>query len=263
MIIFSAFCPHTPILVPSVGKENIEKIKNTADSYSYLEQQFCSAKPDTVIVVSPHGSIYDDAFSINMCDKYIGNFEDFGDFATKGEYLTDHLLIERIQRHMRDKKVSITLDTCEKLDHGTLIPLLLLSAKCPNVHVVPINTSGLDLKNHFEFGHELKELILDTNKRVAVIASGDLSHALSTDAPAGFSEYGEQLDKAVKELIIEKNITSLLKLDNDMLEGAHECGLRSLSILLGILKGMNYEPEILSYEAPFGVGYLTCNFKLK
>lgn len=262
MIIFSAFCPHTPILVPSVGKENLENIKNTADSYKYLEQQFCSAKPDTVIVISPHGSIYDDAYSINMCDKYLGDFEEFGDFATKCEYPTDHLLIERIQRHMRDKKLPITLDTCEKLDHGTLIPLFLLSEKCPNIHIVPVNTSGLDLKNHFEFGQELKELILDSNKRVAVIASGDLSHALSTDAPAGFSEYGGQLDKSVKDLVTENNVASLLKINKKMIEGAHECGLRSLVTLLGILNGTNYEPELLSYEAPFGVGYLTCHFKL-
>jgi hypothetical protein len=33
---------------------------------------------------------------------------------------------------------------------------------------------------------------------------------------------------------------------------------------LGILEasGINYQPEILSYEDPFGVGYLVANFKL-
>lgn len=262
MIIFSAFCPHTPILIPSVGKDNIDNIEKTADSYSYLEQQFCSAKPDAVVIISPHGSIYDDAYSINLCDKYTGNFEDFGIFDTRVQYATDHLLIERIQRHMRHKKLPITLDTCEKLDHGSFIPLFLLSQQCANIHIVPIGTSGLDLRSHFEFGHELKELILDSSKRVAIIASGDLSHALSTEAPAGFSEYGVKLDGLVKDLVAENNVASLLKIDKKMIEGAHECGLRPLVTLLGILKGVNYEPEILSYEAPFGVGYLTCNFKL-
>lgn len=74
MIVFSAFCPHTPVLVPSVGKENLEKIKKTADSYRLLEQHFCSSKPEVALIISPHGTLYDDAFSINMCDKYIGDF---------------------------------------------------------------------------------------------------------------------------------------------------------------------------------------------
>ncbi|NIP32957.1 AmmeMemoRadiSam system protein B [Candidatus Saccharibacteria bacterium] len=262
MIVFSAFCPHTPVLVPSVGKENLEKIKKTADSYRILEQRFCSSKPDVAVVISPHGTVYDDTFSINLCDKYIGDFEEFGDFATRVEFPSDYLLIDRIQRHMRDEKVAVTLDTCEKLDHGSVVPLFFLTENYKNVHVVPISSSGLDLKTHFEFGQELKELILDTNKRVAIIASGDLSHALSTEAPAGFSEYGQQFDDKLQELLSNNDVESLVGLNDAMIEGAHECGLSSLIILLGMLDGMKYKPEILSYEAPFGVGYLTCNFQL-
>jgi len=45
---------------------------------------------------------------------------------------------------------------------------------------------------------------------------------------------------------------------------AGECGLRSFSFLLGILEEakIDWKAEILSYEAPFGVGYLVANFKL-
>ena len=34
-------------------------------------------------------------------------------------------------------------------------------------------------------------------------------------------------------------------------------------ILLGAIKNMNYDFEVLSYEAPFGVGYLVGEFRLK
>jgi len=46
---------------------------------------------------------------------------------------------------------------------------------------------------------------------------------------------------------------------------AGECGLRSFCFLLGILEasGIDWQPEILAYEGPFGVGYLVANFKLK
>ena len=51
-------------------------------------------------------------------------------------------------------------------------------------------------------------------------------------------------------------------MDKKLIFEAEECGLRSILILLGILNRMSYEPQLLSYEAPFGVGYLTLNFDL-
>ncbi|MFH1207865.1 MAG: hypothetical protein V1668_04725 [Patescibacteria group bacterium] len=47
------------------------------------------------------------------------------------------------------------------------------------------------------------------------------------------------------------------------MEEAGECGLRSIIMLLGMLNTVSYEPELYSYEGPFGVGYMVTNFKLK
>jgi hypothetical protein len=33
-------------------------------------------------------------------------------------------------------------------------------------------------------------------------------------------------------------------------------------MLIGALSKMDFEPEILSYEGPFGVGYAVINFKI-
>jgi len=262
MLVFSAFCPHTPLVVPTVGKENIDKLQNTIDAYSEIEQAFQKAEPECVIIISPHGDSYDDAFSINFCDTYHGDFEEFGDFSTKLELRSDYLLIDRIQRLMRDEHAAITLDSCEKLDHGAVVPLFMLAKNIKDIRLVPLNPSGLDLKKHFDFGQTLKEIILDTNKRVAVIASGDLSHSLTTEAPAGFNEHGKEFDESFRSLLANDNMAGLQTLNKTMVEGAHECGLKPMVILSGILHGMEYEPNILSYEAPFGVGYLTCIFKM-
>jgi len=67
----------------------------------------------------------------------------------------------------------------------------------------------------------------------------------------------------------KRDIENFLKLD-EMYPEAGECGLRSFSFLLGILEEarlassgqIDWQPEILSYEGPFGVGYLVTNFKL-
>ena len=100
-------------------------------------------------------------------------------------------------------------------------------------------------------------------RKIALIASGDLSHCLKEDGPYGFNPDGPKFDKALVEALKKKDIETILKLD-EMYPEAGECGLRSFCFLLGILEEsrINYQPEILSYEGPFGVGYLVANFKL-
>jgi len=122
-------------------------------------------------------------------------------------------------------------------------------------------------KFYFEQGKQIgRELFSTTliNKRYAVIASGDLSHCLKKDGPYGFKAEGPKFDKALIESLKKKDIETTLKLDKKYPE-AGECGLRSFSFLLGILEasGINWQSEILSYEGPFGVGYLVANFKIK
>ena len=99
--------------------------------------------------------------------------------------------------------------------------------------------------------------------RVALIASGDLSHCLKEEGPYGFHPDGPKFDRELIKFLKEKNIEKILKLD-DIYPGAGECGLRSFCFLLGILKAskIDWNIEILSYEGPFGVGYLVANFKL-
>ena len=102
-----------------------------------------------------------------------------------------------------------------------------------------------------------------SNSKIALIASGDMSHCLKEDGPYGFNPDGPKFDKDLIETLKKKDIEKILKLD-DLYPEAGECGLRSFCFLLGILEasGIDYQPEILSYEGPFGVGYLVADFKL-
>ena len=117
---------------------------------------------------------------------------------------------------------------------------------------------------YFEEGKRIyKSDIKNSKLKFALIASGDLSHCLKEDGPYGFHPEGPNFDKDLIESLRKKDIDKILKL-GDTYPMAGECGLGSFSFLLGILEesGINYKPEILSYEDPFGVGYLVANFKL-
>jgi len=87
---------------------------------------------------------------------------------------------------------------------------------------------------------------------------------LKAEGPYGLHLDGPKFDRALIEYLKQKDIENFLKLD-EMYPGAGECGLRSFCFALGILEasGINWQPEILSYEPPFGVGYLVANFQLK
>jgi len=91
-----------------------------------------------------------------------------------------------------------------------------------------------------------------------------MSHCLKIDGPYGFHPDGPKYDQTLAEALKNKDLATILQLD-ELYPEAGECGLRSFSFILGILEaaGLNYQPEILSYEGPFGVGYLVANIKLK
>lgn len=262
-LVFAAFTPHPPILIPSIGKENTKKIKATKEAMDKLEEDLYVTKPDTILVISPHGQILANAFSINFNPTYTVDLKEFGDLTTKSEYQSDLNLIARIADEAKLKQLPLVLQTDARLDYGAAVPLFYLARHLPEIKIVPVGYSLLGSKTHLEMGYLIKEEILKTNQRVAVVASGDLSHALNNEAPAGFSPEGKKFDETVIENLKSRNTAALINLDPKFCQAAAECGWRSLLMLLGALQRVNYELKILSYEGPLGVGYLVAEFGLE
>ncbi|OGY42400.1 MAG: AmmeMemoRadiSam system protein B [Candidatus Buchananbacteria bacterium RBG_13_36_9] len=261
MLVFSAICPHPPILIPDIGKDNLKKIKDTFEAMKKLEQELYAAKPDIILVISPHGEIIHDAFCINLNSSYKADFEEFGDFTTKMEFKSSPPLALKIKERVEDE-LPIVLSSNEKLDHGAAVPLYYLTKHLKNIDIIPISYCLLDYDKHFKFGQLIKKEIAKSEKRIAVIASGDLSHGLSKDAPAGYIPSGAEFDNELITLLKRKDIRKILKMNHKLIEKAAECGFRSFAILFGIIEEYQFDVDVLSYEGPFGVGYLVANIKL-
>jgi aromatic ring-opening dioxygenase LigB subunit len=262
MLIFAAFTPHTPLMLPTVGKTARKKLPGTVDGMQRLADGLFEAKPDTIVMISAHATVHDAAFAINLHDEYAVNLSEFGDLATSRSFEPDLGLIDATQRSLRRHGVPVTLDSDGVLDYGSAVPLSLLTTELPRVKIVPISYSGLGAKEHLAFGAALYDVIANRRERIAVVASGDLAHCLSSDAPAGFRPEGQAFDQAVQQAVGMGAASPLLNLDSETVERAAECGYRPLLILLGLLGETRVKPELLSYEAPFGVGYLTAEFQL-
>lgn len=262
MIVFAAIVPHSPLLVPSIGKDHREKLDGTMKAIQEIEQALYLVKPEAICIIAPHGTRYPDAFSINLSDKYTGNFKSFGDFSTTIEAKSDFLLIDHMQRKLRDENVPFTLTSNPELDYGFSVPILLLTSHLTPWKLIPVSPSMLDGKSHFEFGKQLKRVLHSETKRVAIIASADLSHKLSADSPGGASAEGPIFDKAVVDSASVNNAEALSALSPDVIENASQCGYRPIMTLLGTLSDMNITPKKLCYESPFGVGYLTVRYDI-
>lgn len=260
-IVFSAIVPHPPILIRTIGKENLSHLKATVDSYLKLEQELYASQAETIIIISPHGPLQEDSFTMNLNPEFSGDFEKFGDFATKFNLSGDVGLTHKIREKM-ETQTPLQLISEIKLDHGAAVPLYLLTRHLPKIKIIPLYYSGLNLSAHYNFGQMIKNELLSLDSRVALIASGDLSHKLSKNAPAGYSPKGKKFDKKLIDNLLKKQTAEIIKFNPDLVAAAGECGLKSIVILLGILDGIKYEPQLLSYQAPFGVGYLVMNFKL-
>lgn len=261
MIVFSAVVPHSPVLIPAIGKDNLKKLEATKKALGVLEKSFVEAKPDSIVVISPHGQVIPDAFSINLNAVYKCTMEEFGDFSTKLDCKSDFMLIDKLQRSLRAKNLPFALASEEKMDYGIVVPLSYLTPRLPKFLIVPMHPA-LGIAEQLAFGRELKEELSASNKRVAVLASSDLAHTLAKDSPGGFSPHGKTFDETIIELLKTKNSGGFTKIPADVVAGAKSCGLAPIVILAGLMDGTSYETEVLSYEAPFGVGQLVADLKL-
>lgn len=259
-LVFAAITPHPPLLLPSIGKEALEKITKTKQALEKLEEDLYLSKPDVIVIISPHGNLINDAFTINVAAEFESDFKEFGEVTTKLKFRGEMSLASAMREEGIEQPFPIVLTSEPTVDHGVSIPLLYLAEHLPEISVLPIGFCALDFKTHVDFGYFLKERIMQSSKRVAVIASADLSHALTVEAPAHFHPEGPEFDAKIQELLLNNKSDDLMALDPTFVSNASECGFRSILMLLGVLRNINHTYTPYCYESPFGVGYLTANF---
>lgn len=262
MLKFAAICPHPPIIIPYIGKESLRDVGSTVKAMKALGREVRDLGIETVVIISPHGQFQTDFMSINGNEKISGNFFDFGSDISM-EFMNDIDLGLSIKKTADQSKVpSEILGSGLGLDHGSMVPLYYLSKHVPHLKIVPLSFSDLDYSLHFEYGKAIFNAISNNDKKIGLVASGDLSHRLTPDAPAGFSPSGQKFDDLIVRLLEESNTSEILSIDSDLIQEAGECGLRSIIIALGALSSVENKFRKLSYEGPFGVGYLVGKFDI-
>lgn len=258
MIVFAAIVPHPPFSVPGVGtSEQKKKIKKTLDSFEELRNGIELAKPDTVIIISPHGKMERYRFVINSDPILSGNFEKFG-LKKNLEFKNDIGLLNQIQYACRMNDIFIRRVAYE-IDHGALVPLSHL-LKSINPEVVHMSFSLLTYEKHLMYGEIISNVLRKSKKRIAVIASGDLSHNLIPGSPAGYYSGARNVDRRIIDHLKADDLKALIDMRKEPVRQSCECGVRSILIMMGMIHQKKYKFNMLSYEGPYGVGYLVARY---
>lgn len=266
-----ALMPHPPIMIPEIGKGELTRVKQTIDAAEKVSRIIKEQNPQTIVLITPHGPAFEDAISISIHPRLKGNFEAFGAADISIGFETDDLLTRHILKkadRLGINIIELTDDMAKNyrislgLDHGALVPLYYLSKAGFKGQLVHISVGLLSYEEMYTFGKAVQMAIGMVGKKVAVIGSGDLSHRLTPDAPAGYSPLAADFDNQVLQAVQELNVKALLNMDKELIAEAGECGLRPIFFLMGVVGGMKASAEIVSYEAPFGVGYAVALIKL-
>jgi AmmeMemoRadiSam system protein A len=255
--------PHPPLLIPEIGRGHLTRVQATVRGMEQAAAAVREAGVETVVVISPHGPVFRDAVGVVLDPSPAGDFRGFGARAGfRGR--NDLPLAEAILKALAEAGIGVErldppaagrygLDL--SLDHGALVPLHFLRAAGVDLPVVPLGMSLLPRADLRRAGEAIRAAAEREGRAMALVASGDLSHRLTPDAPAGYDPAGKEFDRRLVELLRRGDIEGIAGLDDGLREAAGECGYRSFLMMLGAFPGGRVTTEVLSYEGPFGVGY--------
>ena len=255
-LVFSAIAPHPPIMVPEVGRESISRVEDSIEAMAELTKRLIDSGAESVIVISPHAPLEADSFVAYEGPEVVGDFANFSAPDTYFSARVDEELLGAIKESAAFESYEVLMLGGRDLDHGTAVPLYFLFRNGWEGRVVSLGYSFLSNDDHLRFGSCIKRAVDRVGRRVAFIASGDLSHRLKPHAPAGYNPDAHVFDEQVVNALRSNAPQKIAGIDQNLRRLAGECGYRSMLVAIGACSELPLSCEVLSYEAPFGVGYL-------
>jgi MEMO1 family protein len=262
-IVGTYMVPHPPLIVHEVGHGEENGISATRAAYIKVAQRIAVLKPETIIVISPHATMYSDYFHISPGISADGDFGQFGAGQVRFHIEYDVPLVKAVCSESDKAGLAAGTDGQKEpqLDHATMVPLYFIDQFIQNEYkLVRIGLSGQSYKKHYMLGECIARAVEKTGRRTVIVASGDLSHVLKADGPYGFRREGPVYDEQIMNVMGTAEFGGLFSFDPDFCENAAECGHRSFIIMAGALDRTAVKVEKLSYEGPFGVGYGICMY---
>jgi len=264
-VVYGVILPHPPILVPQIGGGRIKEAEKSRKAYLEAARRLKAIEKeyDTIVVITPHGEVGQSAVHSYTSHVFEGHFGYFNSPKPVFKFKGDPELGNAVVKEAHKMSVNAAPIAESFLDHGALVPLSYFVDAGIKKPILPIAIALTGLRDLFSFGRVLQEASENIGRKIVVVASADMSHKLAPDAPGGYDPQGIKFDEKLVSLVKDLDVEGILDFDKDLAERAGQDALWSIAILLGSLDGLKVEHEVLSYEGPFGVGYMIATFDVK
>ncbi|MCK8061549.1 MULTISPECIES: AmmeMemoRadiSam system protein A [unclassified Fusibacter] len=259
------FMPHPPIVIPEVAGDRHGLCKNTYDAMMEVGREIAKIKPKRIVIISPHGTVFSDGIGALYNHDLYGNLATFGHEDIEVQKRCDMFFVDELATEASrsdivvakiDEDFAEELGITYTLDHGAIVPLWFVDQFYKDYDVVHLAYGLLSPSKLYELGQNIRTVVKQFAGDTVLIASGDMSHALKDSGPYDYHPEGANFDKFVVEAIGKHDFLSILSYPQKKRESARECGFRSFCIAFGAHDRMLVDSKVLSYEGPFGVGYM-------
>ena len=248
---------HAPVVIPTIGKGRARDCAATTEAMRTAARAVVRSGAGTAVVVSPHTPRHQQAFGFVTGTTLTGNFLTFGIQGLEAAFPGAPAVGTAAMHHAERSGLPLAPLRLQTLDHGVLVPLWFLEEAGFKGDVAvfgfPWESGPGDA---VRFGQVLADAMGELGRPWALVASGDMSHALKEGAPAGLHPRAHLFDEAVVACVREARIGDVAAIPSDLRSLAAEDVVESLETAEGILGSATPGLRFLSYEAPFGVGYL-------
>lgn len=269
---YACIAPHGGELVPALaGKKLAPLYSSTRKGMRTIATRMKEARPDTVVVASPHNLRLQRHIGVVTSEYSSGKVSE-GRREIRLRVKCDVELSKRLAEVAEGMGLPVAAANFGALegpmsnmemDWGTLIPLWFIikgsGLKCTVVIVTP--SRGIPLRQNFDFGRALARVAEGEKRRVAFVASADQAHAHKKDGPYGFDPRAEQYDSLVVEAIESQRLDSMMEIEADIVDGAKPDSLWQMAMLAGALSVVPMKGELLSYQVPTYYGMLCASYR--
>lgn len=269
-LVFAAIAPHGGLAIAEACSPDERSLAAlTQAGMEELGQLFAVARPEVVIVATPHNVHIANALGVVIAGRVAGHLAGAPPSVALDVPSANDLawlVLEALARAgVPSTGVSFGSndpeDAVAPMDWGVLIPLWFMGGRqdppVPLVVVTPAR--DLSAEEHVAAGKAIAEAAARSGRRVAFIASADHGHAHVEGGPYGYHPNAAKYDALICKLVDTGNLAQLTDIPAQLVEDAKADSWWQMLILHGATQG--WQGRLISYEAPTYFGMLTAAYE--
>jgi len=240
---------HAPqLLIRPRDTEPAEEVARTHEAMRRLGERLQASGADTIVIVGlDHLENYLDhvvaPFIVYTGEQVEGEFGPY-----RPRFTVDRKLAEQILYGVLDRDVDVAWSQRTVLDHSFVVPLHFIEPSCC-VPIVPIVVNAYmapqpSPRRCAALGRALREVILASDRRVAVLASGGMSHYPGTPR---YPHPDFEFDRRLLGSLEQGDGRRLLDLTATDLDAVGNIELRTWMVLMGAI-GADRHATVVNYE---------------